>query len=693
LSLIKEENPIQSVIVNPNLGRPIFLTIDRKLKKKEFQIELLFISNLLDLHKFTEEIKENIELVPVLDYRWKFREIFDLKKKWEKKSEFFLSRKKKKKIRKKKEKIFSREIKEIDMDYDFKINDVDYKLKKLRFHSYRGHSVHASVINIKEVPTIPINHKSYLEGITPQDYLLKYDFFGNLTKFYLVTVKFTISKEVRNFLKDRSFVMFDLILLKNRINYHSLVISKKDWNDFTFVHATDLHLAERNDRIYTIVKKWTESSVIKGVDEFLNTIAKKLKLKKNTTREKALAEIRTPLRKRLINPNNQFRKFIKIINRKVFRNEIDFIVLTGDLVDYTVLSQLSKKVRKINEFKYEESNWKIFKDILLNAKDQKQYKGIIKGEELLCPIFTTIGNHDYRPYHYDLTWGEMYTKIGLNAAEAVALNELLSASPITALVKSTMALKGYLSEINPSFNYTLTLGNNDFIFLNTGSDSFKNVRDLITGHPSVTGLSGKQIKYLENIINYKSQNKSNIFLFLHGPPINTGEKKISIKLFEKKGGRIIKEKIDDFKESLLRKVGRPISEARLDKIFNVKYGTVSANWEKLIKFCKDHCTLTLSGHTHTLREFRLDESETKTSVYDSPPFSLKKIENPAAVYYDIYSEIYTDAKSIQENGPFIVQTPALGLGGYKNIDTVGAFRVVTIKNGKIDSFKVQYINR
>ncbi|GAG86823.1 unnamed protein product, partial [marine sediment metagenome] len=148
------------------------------------------------------------------------------------------------------------------------------------------------------------------------------------------------------------------------------------------------------------------------MDDFFDTVAKKLKLKKKNKREKALSEIKIPLRKRLINPNNQFRKFIKIINRKVFRNEIDFIVLTGDLVDYTVLSQLSKKVRKLNEFKYEESNWKIFKDILLNSKNQKHYKGVIRGEELLCPIFTTVGNHDYRPYHYDLTWAEMYKKIG-----------------------------------------------------------------------------------------------------------------------------------------------------------------------------------------------------------------------------------------------------------------------------------------
>ncbi|MFX1281896.1 MAG: metallophosphoesterase [Promethearchaeota archaeon] len=693
MSEAKEEKPHQSIIINPNLGRPIFLNIDRRLKKKEFQTEILIISNILDPKEFNKEVKGKVKIVPVLDYRWKYRDIYELKKKIskEEKREGFWERRRKKKVRKKKAKILEEEIKKDD--FEFKLDDVDYKFKKLKVHPYRGDIINLSIVNIKEISTIPISNVSYLDTISPQDYLLKYNIFGNLTKFYQVSVRFTIHKEVKNFLKERNFVMFDLFFSKNRINYHSIVISKKDWKNFAFIHATDLHLAERNDKIYGIVKNWTESSVKRSVDDFFDTLVKKLKLKKKDDREKTITDMKIPLRKRLINPNNQFRKFIKIVNRTILRNEIDFVVLTGDLVDYTVLSRLAKKVRKLNEFKYEESNWKIFKDIVLNSKHQKQYKGVIGGEELLCPIFTTVGNHDYRPYHYDLTWGEMYTKIGLNAAEAIALNELFSASPISALVKSTMALKGYLAEINPSFNYTLTLGNNDFIFLNTGSDSFKNIRDLITGHPSVTGVVGKQITYLENIINHKLQNNSNVFLFLHGPPINTGEKKITFKLFEKKGGRVIKEKIDDFKESMLRKLGQTSSNVRLDKIFNVKYGTISTNWEKLVKFCKDYCTLTLSGHTHSLREFRLEDPEIKTRVYDSPPFSLKKIENPAAVYYDIYSELYTDSESIKQHGPYIVQTPALGLGGYKNPETAGAFRVVSIKDGKLNSFRVEYINR
>jgi hypothetical protein len=40
-----------------------------------------------------------------------------------------------------------------------------------------------------------------------------------------------------------------------------------------------------------------------------------------------------------------------------------------------------------------------------------------------------------------------------------------------------------------------------------------------------------------------------------------------------------------------------------------------------------------------------------------------------------------------------VQTPALGLGGYHNPKLVGGFREIKIKNGKLESFKVKFINR
>jgi hypothetical protein len=683
--------------VKPNLGHPLFIKIDPKLKTKEFETEIILISNLKDPKKLEEYLKSQIKLEPLLDYTWKFRNEFkkkDLDFSADSEKKGFWARRKEKKIERKKLRIIEDETEDNKSFFDFKISDIDYQYKKLRGYPYRGQSIPITIVSVEEIPIIQISDLNYLDNPSPQEHLLKYRIFGNLETFYRVHIKFNISKEIKNFLEVRNFVMFDLVMPQERINYHSIIVSKQEWKNFQFVHATDLHLAERNDRIYNVVKKWKESSVKKGVDDFINTIAKALKIKRNIKNQgESHSSLTTPLRKRLINPNNQFRKFIKLMNKKVFKNELDFIVLTGDLVDYAVLSRFSKKVRESNQFKYEESNWKVFKDITIQSKAQIKAKGKKQGKELLCPIFTTIGNHDYRPYHYDLTWGEMYKKIGLNAAEALALNELFSASPISAIIKSTSALKGYLSEINPSFDFSLTLGDNNFIFLNTGSDSFKNIRDLVRGHPSVTGLAGKQIKYLENLINHKFKEKTNTFLFLHGPPINTGEQKITINIFEKKGRRFLKEKIEEFKESLLQKLGQPKSNARLDKSFNVKYGTISSNWEKLIKFCRDYSTLVLAGHTHMQREFRLEDPETKTRVYDSPPFSLKKLENPAAVYYDTYSELYSDAESIEKHGPFIVQTPALGLGGYKNLDTAGAYREVIIKEGKLSSFKVKYITR
>ncbi|MFX1463526.1 MAG: metallophosphoesterase family protein, partial [Promethearchaeota archaeon] len=635
------------------------------------------------LNSFKSSIEMNISLIPLFDYKWSYQLIFV------KKPKGLFSKWREKRRRKKRMKILKNKldlIKEKDLSFEM--------LKTLKSRLYRGKPISAKVINVEKSSITSIHNMSYITDLNPQEILIKNKVFGELNRFYKVSIEFTIDKEVLKFLQERNFVMFDIHCLNDRINYHSIVISKQKWKDFTFIHATDLHLAERNDRIYGIIKKWTESSIKENVENFFETFWKKLKIKKKPEKkEEILSDAKIPLRKRLINPNNQFRRFIKLMNRKVLRNELDFIVFTGDLVDFAVLSRLSKKLRKSNQFKYEDSNWKIFKSIILNLSSEEKNKGIVRGEELNCPVFTTLGNHDYRPFHYDLTWAEMYKKIGLNASEAIALNELFSASPITALTKTSLALNGYLSEINSFFDFSIRLGNNLFIVLNSGSDSFANIRDLITGHPSVTGLSTKQIKYLENLINHQINENANTYLFLHGPPLNTGGKKLSIKLFDKQGGLFIKHKISEFKESLLKKAGKLLSKARIDGIFNMKYGCISSNWEKLLEFCKNYCILTLAGHTHDSKEFRLEDTEEKSIVYDAPPFRLKKIENPAAIYYDEYSEMFDDIKSIENNEPFIVQTPALGLGSYRNPETAGGYRELVVKNGKLASFKIKYINR
>ncbi|MHA1490380.1 MAG: metallophosphoesterase [Promethearchaeota archaeon] len=695
MSDFKVEKAENLLLINPNLGHPIFLNIDSESTTINFQTCLLFVSDTEDSKKIQNSLKNNLELIPILEYKWKLRFLLEKRKKglWTRIKEK-LTRKKKKK--KKKSELPDLEGKTFNSILDELKGADDERLKRLKHRVLRGDPIFPDMLSVEQVFITPINSPSYIndEFCSPQEYLLKNNVFGNLDKFYKVTIEFNLSEEVFEFLKHRNFVMFDLVHETSnsdkRINYHSLVVLKKRSN-FSFIHATDLHLAERNDQIYGIIHHWIRTLRGEHLKLFGKKQEKKIK-KKNNKKKNSLFTIDLSFKKRLINPNNNFRKFIKETNKKVLRNELDFVVITGDIVDFSIMSRLPRELRKIFDYKY--SNWQVFKNITLNSNQYKR-KGIIKGEELLCPVFTIPGNHDYRPFHYDLRWGGMYRKMGLNAPEAIALNDKLSALPITAIIKNPMALKGYLSEINPSLDFSLRFGNNFFIFLNSGSDSFKNVRDFLTGRPSVTGLSNKQIKYLENLMNNKIQENDNVFLLLHAPPINT-KKSISIfKRFGKKfSGKAVVTQIEELKESLLRRLGKKTKDARIDDKMSVKVGTVSSNWNKLIKFCKDYCIMTLAGHTHALKEFRLGEPENgKTKVFNAPPFSLKKVENPAAIYYDLYSEIYTTSKDIEKHAPFIVQTPALGLGGYYNPKLAGAYRELKIVDGKLSSFKVKFINR
>ncbi|MFX0033755.1 MAG: metallophosphoesterase family protein [Candidatus Hodarchaeota archaeon] len=699
----------QARLINPNLGHPLFLRIGRRLKKKEFETDILFVSNISDSNVFEKYLRHKITLVPILEYKWKLKKILEqerlkrLKKAEREEKKGFWNRLKEKLFRKfKKERVKkSTEGYELIDSQGEKFDFVEKKkIDKLKHRVFRGDPIDVILMHTEIVSPTSIDNPEYDNYCSPQSYLIKHNIFDNLNFYHKVKINFSLSDEVLEFLQYRTFVMFDFIHEpsheKRQINHHSFVISKNKWKDFQFVHATDLHLAERNDNIYSIVKNWTAIFKNEKLAEIAQQSVKTLSFFERLFKKKEASKplVIKPLVRRFINPNNNFRKFIKQMNKKVLDNKLDFIVITGDIVDFTVFSELPKDARKTLNFEFEYSNWKTFKDILLNSS-QKKRRGVIKGQELICPIFTIPGNHDYRPFHYDFRWGTLYKKLGLNANEALALNERLLVNPISSITKSFMALKGYLLEINSSLDYSIRFGRHLLIFLNSGSDSYKNIRDFLMGHPSVTGLSNRQIKYLENIINIKKNKEDQLYLFLHGPPINPRK---TVGIFKKLGKKDLfqefLDKVDEFKETVLRNLGKKLSTARIDGKFDVKFGTISSNWEKLIEFCKEHSILTLSGHTHELKEFRLgDPKGKKSKVFIAPPFSLKKLENPAAVFYDLYSELYTNAKDITLHAPFVVQTPALGLGGYHNPKLVGGYREIEIRKNKLSSFKVNFIRR
>lgn len=667
-------------LVNPNLGHPQFLRVNLRKETQKIELTLLFASKIENKATLRASLEGNLSVVPILDYKWKLQRILEEE------------RKKKQTLWGRIKKFFKKKSEE-----DKKIKE---KLSGLEPRGYREEGIPLKIINIKTQNELNINDKAFLEDqyCSPQPYLQEWKIYDDLSHYFCIKISFDLPKEEQEYLMGKSFLMFDINYLFHETNYHSLVLTKQNWKNFMFAQITDLHLAERYDRIFEMVSKWKSSSADKAIGIYLTKIKDKVKslIKSKSDEDKSEKQeqkmLKKPLKERFINPNNQLRRFIKRANKKVLFNELDFVVITGDIIDYVIKSRYSGMKIESDRVKFEHTNWKLFQDIILNKKKGKIYEGEVKEtQELLCPLFSIVGNHDFRTHHYDLTWANLYKKLGLNSSEASALNELYSASPITSLNKSNLGLKFYLREINPSLDFFLSLGNKKLIFLNSGADSFKNLKDFLAGHPSLTGLSKDQVRFLNNIGKFQNSLQKDLVLLIHGPPINIGKYKYFRKRLQEIGKSKMRKKIGEFKESLLQKLGKEESDRRIDTSFNVKQGTVSSNWEDLIKFCKNQTVLTLSGHTHVLKEFRLAEAREKSTVYDAPPFILQKLQNPAAVFYDIYSERHDTPRKIQHNKPFIVQTPALGLGNYKKPKIVGAYREVKFTSGELSSFKVKFL--
>lgn len=655
----------RSYLVSPNLGKPLILKTSMDSKTETFKTCLLFISDLTNILLFENTIRKKISFIPLFGYKSRFR---TLTKKIRRKgfSKFWNN------LKQRVKRLFSK--------------DEEKKLKRKGWkRAIRGKPIKLKIGRIIETSITSIGNSKILneESCIPREELLEIEPFGLLTKFYKVYVSFKLTKESYRFLKHRNFLMFDIQHEESkndvRINSHALVISKNEWKTFKFVHITDLHLADRNDLIYGLIRQW-----IKEIRKNNIALLSEINEGEEDYDLDKFSEIDLSYRRRIINPNNLFRKFIKEMNKKVFKNEIDFIILTGDIVDFTNISTISKDLVKENDYQY--SNWRIFKEIVLNSV-KSQRKGTKRNEELLCPIFTITGNHDYRPWHYDLRWAGIYKKIGLHENEAKAIKDYFSANPIKSITKDNFALKGYLKEICPYLNYSMRLGKNLFIFLDSGADSYKKLRDFVSGSPSLTGLRDDQILFLENLINEKIKDNDNVFLCLHSPPINPKKKK-GIQHRVKKWFGYNQEplRIDEYKESKREK-----NEARIDDKFNIKYGITAFNWQELMNFCANYSTLTLTGHTHAINEFRLKpfHESSQLDKIDHPLSSKEQI----AVFFDDFSKRDYTRKRVKRSKPYVLQTPPIGMGTDRNPNKIGAYRIIKIKRGEIASFKVKYLKK
>ena len=284
-------------------------------------------------------------------------------------------------------------------------------------------------------------------------------------------------------------------------NPHSVYLHIQDWHDFNFIHATDTHIAWRNDEIAGIV-----------------------------------AQKKPAVKKRYVNFNENFRKFIAYANTLHRKGELDFIILTGDIVDFIYennKNRTSYKKRPLDNFEF-------FREILISRGSKA---GIIVGEELEVPIFTMLGNHDYRPNEYPLLAEFSYMGIkrsieqfkgfgltkdeakifeggfySVGKDEAASFVDYVEYAPIT-----------YSALLNPDADYCIKLGKHIIACLDSSHDEGvvkglgdylspgESELDFIAGSPDCAGFSEKQIKLLEKEI---KDTKGLVIIAFHAPMIN-----------------------------------------------------------------------------------------------------------------------------------------------------------------------------
>ncbi|MFX1396350.1 MAG: metallophosphoesterase family protein [Promethearchaeota archaeon] len=499
---------------------------------------------------------------------------------------------------------------------------------------------------------------------------------------------------------DRNCLLCDLIydvpnLSVDKVNYHAAAFYNKHWEDFNFIHATDFHVARRNDFISKFLKDRLRQNILKSKklteseELFLN---RKFSFKEGIQEEK-LDELRFAK----YNFNQNLRMLIEYINRLVNAKILDFVLMTGDLIDYIEIAR--------GNYQYK-NNFFVFLDILLGQNRGQDKPPFLNEEEytnkkeILAPLFTTVGNHDYRKGHYSVRMGGTRQIFGMTRKDVRHYTDIKFFNYPKALYSRDKFLRYYIRYFNPNLNYLVRIGDQyNFIFLDTGQDSITNLHDLLRGSPSTKGLKDEQIDLLRNYIKLSGDEK--IIIVMHSPPVSP-----SLTYFKKRKFKKImnlKRNIEwsDLYEDNLRK---HMGSGRLETHINLKYQTIMYNWKKFLRICtgsdkyvKRKVDLVLCGHTHSLKEFRLREvkKEKASSAHQKIYLAPIYVDVPCEIYAGIYRNVINNFNNSQElqawfdvNKPFIFQTQAIGpLSLYYKIKPPG-FRYFSIKKNQITKASV-----
>jgi hypothetical protein len=315
----------------------------------------------------------------------------------------------------------------------------------------------------------------------------------------------------------RKTKLYDLVLTinNNKIIKNSCIYISKDKLVKQIFLATDIHVSKRWDDI--------EQKAKQVLPKGNNLIIDRQFLEYDSINYFDYFSAET-FRNSFSNPNQNFIHFIKSANQQHREGKLDFIILTGDLVDFKYINTSNK----INH-DFSETEWYYFLQIMDGS-----YPG---SERLEVPCYTTTGNHDYRLYPYGIqAYGLMHCGIPENLTNqylrksnenSITKYKLSDINALRINTGENHSLDYYYLNINPCDNYFIKCESQQFIFLDTNADAFCYFKNIFSKrgfslftdieNPSSHGLEDSQIDYLNNVMDMSK----NILIFCHAPILNS----------------------------------------------------------------------------------------------------------------------------------------------------------------------------
>jgi hypothetical protein len=329
-----------------------------------------------------------------------------------------------------------------------------------------------------------------------------------------VELRLTVNLAPGALMKDRSLYNIAVRLPNGSaaaIGLHA-IYAKKDWQNFGILHATDIHITGRADAIFFALRSLGRNESAEAFN----------------------------------NMNDEFRDFIRYANHLHDQGLIDLIVATGDLVDY----QFEGDVNAPSELG---GSFLLFELLLRGSSPSPRGTPV---EELRVPIFTTLGNHDYRkvpygllvdidvPLHSDPTIAN-YEHFNLTEADVEALQggkPTISSDEALAQVRvnqphhyfkriNTVAADGgssYLVRLGPSHRIVILDSKYDIGIIEGEWDAFKvevlgigneDKKSFADATPNQVGVSDTHLSLLSQALT-EAGGDGVVITGIHGPPIN-----------------------------------------------------------------------------------------------------------------------------------------------------------------------------